>query len=126
MKGENDIAVLIGNIVNAVNDTIKEEELRQKICIQLYQRDESSRTELVLSICNYSSDELEYPDFEGLQKAVIMGSKYDDYKYSSPVTYSLLPNIKYLCVSEQMQKIAKELDIDWYDYWQDLESVEVF
>ena len=77
-----------------------------------------------IELSNYSDYKLEDPDYEGLQVLTITG--FSDCIFDEPSIYMDLPNIKYLQVSERVQKKAYDQGIDWYDYWPDLESVEVF
>lgn len=121
------ITNVLYDAISAVNRTIKEENITDLVSIYFYiGKREYHNTELVLHLYNYSEYQLENPDLEGLQKAVIVGAEYKNSEYNNPEIYSLLPNIKYLEVKERVQGKAYEQDIDWYDYWSDLESIEVF
>ncbi len=113
------------DIVVAVNETIKKENITDKIDIVVYHELPGGMGQCV-ELSNFSNFECTYPDYDGLERLVISGFGYSKCVYDQPSTYIQLPNIKYLSVSEEIQRKADEQEIDWYDYWPDLESVEVF
>lgn len=43
--------------------------------------------------------------------------------YSNPATYKNIEGIRYLEVSHYMQKMANINNIDWNEYWPELESI---
>ena len=118
-KSDIELAEILRDVVTEVNNTIKEEKITDLVSINFYYKTE----EVVLSLHNYSDSQLEYPDLDGLGRVVILGNYSEGFKYNSPKTYSLLPNIKYLEVKEHIQENANFEGIDWYDYWPDLENI---
>ena len=122
----NKIEDVLADATSAVNITIKEEGITDLVSVFFYIEHGSRGPELVLHLYNYSEYELESPDLNGLEKAIISGCEDKKSEYNNPEIYSLLPNIKYLEVKERVNGRAYDQGIDWYDYWPDLESVEVF
>ena len=79
-------------------------------------------------LCNSSDKNRTYVNYENLECLRIWGSTVgsEESIYNDPATYKDFPNIKCLWVSEKIQKKADEAGIDWYEYWPDLEKVEVY
>ena len=118
---------LLQNIVFMLNDAIKQSEIENKVNI-FFEYELPGGTGWSVRLCNYSNDELTAPDCEGLQRLVISGNKHEysgDY-YNNPNSYINIPNIKYLEVRKNIYDRAEAEGIDWYEYWPELESVEVF
>ena len=117
---------VVHDILVTANNAIKEQEIAERVCITLYHAIPGGLTYCV-SMHNYSNNELLYADYKGLQRLVIGGNDmYSDCIYNEPSVYTTLPDIKYLEIYTEIQEKAKRKGIDWYDYWPDLESVEVF
>lgn len=114
------------DIVIVVNKII-EEDITNRVDIVFFHELPGGSGQCI-ELSNYSDYKLEYPDYEGLQALTITGFSdfHTDCIFDEPSIYLNLPNIKYLKVSERVQKKADDQGIDWYDYWPDLESVEVF
>ena len=51
--------------------------------------------------------------------------EYDNGFYLNPKIYLDIPGIRYLRIDKAIQDKANELGIDWYDYWPDLEEIEI-
>ena len=121
---------LFCNLVSVVNETIETECIEQKIDIYLlYCEDSGSGYEPFVCLSNYSESDLTAPDYSGLQRLEIMGKYGEDgstYLYNDPIVYTLIPDIKCLKVTNLIKERAEAEGIDWYDYWPELESVEVF
>ncbi len=122
-------ADLLYNMIVEVNETIKQEGISEKIEI-FCGAEIPGGVEWVVIFSNYSNDTIDSPDYEGMCKLTIMGDdigmRGDNYLYNNPMTYVNLPDIKYLQVSEKIQERAEAEGIDWYEYWPELESVEVY
>ena len=121
-KDNLELAETISDVTYAVNEIIKEEMLTQKVGIKFYYEPEME----VFSLYNYYDSKLERPDLEGLQRLVVTGNTYSSSKYNDSLTYSLIPDIKYLEVKEYINDIAYNSGNNWYEYWDDLESIKVF
>lgn len=117
----------LDDLVIAVNETIINKNITNKVDIVFYHELPGGSGQCI-ELENYSDCKLEYPDCEGLQTLTITGfSRHcEDCIYDEPLIYMNIPNIKYLKVSEQVQKKADEQDIDWYECWPDLESIEMY
>ena len=118
---------LLCDIVLAVNNIIVKDEMTDKVDVFLYY-DLPGGMGGAIHLCNYSNDELIQPDCEGLQRLVISGNvhEYDTDYYNNPKSYITIPNIKYLVSRKEILDRAEAEGIDWYEYWPELESVEVF
>ena len=119
---------LFYNLVTAVNEAIEADGITQKIDIYVgYEKD--GGYEPIAYLSNYSDDELISPDYTRLQRLEIMGKGGDDgstYLYNDPIVYTAIPDIKCLKVTNLIKERAEAEGIDWYEYWPELESVEVF
>lgn len=117
----------LDDLVIAVNETIIKKNITNKVDIVFFHELPGGSGQCI-ELENYSDYKLEYPDCEGLQTLTITGfSRHcEECIYDEPSIYMNLPNIKYLKVSEQVQKKADEQDIDWYALWPSLESLEVY
>lgn len=51
--------------------------------------------------------------------------EYDNGFYLNPKIYLDIPGIRYLRIDKAIQDKANEIGIDWYDYWPDLEEIEI-
>ena len=81
----------------------------------------------VFALSNYSDENLDKPDYSGFY-CITLGwdvSPAEAFLYD-PLTYSQIPNIKKLVISDKMQEKAAENDVDWYELWPDLEEVVVY
>lgn len=126
-EDSSELANLLANVVCTVNETIVEENIQEFVSIYFYYGYSDGIVEdLVLHLYNYSEYQLEYPDLNGLERVIISGSSDKNSLYDNPQIYGLLPNIKYLEVKEHIQKNAIEKGMDWYDYWKELKTIEVF
>lgn len=51
--------------------------------------------------------------------------EYDNGFYLNPKIYLDIPGIRYLRIDKAIQDKANEMGIDWYEYWPDLEEIEI-
>ena len=51
--------------------------------------------------------------------------EYDNGCYLNPKIYLDIPGIRYLRIYKAIQDKANEMGIDWYEYWPDLEEIEI-
>lgn len=82
----------------------------------------------MLQLKNFSNKSTKESDYVTMQKLCICGSGITldrESIYNNPATYSSLSGIKYLEVSGELAKITEQEDIDWYEYFPDLETLEV-
>ena len=110
-------------IVDAVNEVLQSENIDEKVnidCRITLPGGDSGAANLA----NYSDETNEKPDYDTLQRLCIGGADYGI--YAEPSTFKNLPNIKKLEVYGDIQWRAEKQGIDWYEYWPELESVEVF
>ncbi len=78
------------------------------------------------SIRNYTDETSDKADLDGLYNLHIthLMFNYDSF-WDDLSIYSSFTGIKYLTVTDIIQSQADEEGIDWYEFWPDLESVEV-
>ncbi len=113
--------------IEAANKVIEQENMDSRIEI-IFEGDMPGGSEVVFIIGNFSDYNSTCAQYETLQRLTICGTRVGSQKsiYNDPATYRNFPNIKCLRVSEKIQKVADEAGIDWYEYWPDLEKVEVY
>jgi len=114
-------------IVACVNEILKETDDDFKINIDCWLRVPGGQGNAI-NLANYSDANLPEPDYEALQMLSIGSGRYGTYGsiYTKPDTYKNLPDIRYLEVHKDMQETAELEGVDWYEYWPDLERVEVY
>ena len=78
------------------------------------------------SIRNYTDETIDEADLEGLYNLHITHLMFDHDSFWDDLSiYSSFTGIRYLTVTDIIQQQADEEGIDWYEFWPDLESVEV-
>ena len=102
--------------------------------------DELKRTDkkTIVRICNQVSDELEYASIlmnysdNSVGEADLGGAKRITIQYPvmshceifmDPEIYMVIDDVRFLTIDREMQKIAEEQGIDWYQVWPSLEEM---
>lgn len=111
-------------LINIVNTVIEEEDIHDKIQIRFIMGDTGVLC-TVASFRNYSDASLSQPDYDSLQYLFISGGPDYNHIYHNARTYIDFKDIRYLGVSEAIQRNAEAQGIDWYEIWPDLEKAEV-
>lgn len=113
--------------IEAANKVIEQEKINSRIEL-IFEGDMPGGSEVVFIIGNFSDYNSTCAKYETLRRLTICGTRVGSQNsiYNDPATYRNFPNIKYLRVSEKIQKNADEAGIDWYEYWPDLEKVEMY
>ncbi|MDE6015627.1 MAG: hypothetical protein K2H41_08050 [Acetatifactor sp.] len=114
----------LAKMLKAANTVIQEEN-SPKIEIVCCVRIPSSGSEPVLSLSNYSDAEQEKAEYPSLQKLWIRGTAVSQTIYNIPETYQNLQGIKYLEICDNMSIITERDNIDWHEYFPDLETLEI-
>ncbi|MCM1535770.1 MAG: hypothetical protein NC126_07615 [Clostridium sp.] len=114
--------------VEAINAVMEQNITSHKISVCFYRQFIRGAYEPLFSVCNYTDDYSSSANYEKLQALYILGTQHSSQEsiYNDPETYKNFPDIRYLRVSPKIQKAADEAGIDWYEYWPDLETVEVY
>ena len=77
-------------------------------------------------LANYSDDPLKKANSNVIKEVYI---RYPDISecevFKDPEIYTVLEDIQYLVIDEELQKIAEEQGIDWYEVWPTLEEMWV-
>ena len=79
---------------------------------------------VVLQLSNYCGGEVS----DGFDNMCIRGSRQEKPwtgVYDTAQNYTVLPDIRYLSVTDQIDWNARECGIDWFEVWDTLESYEV-
>jgi len=78
------------------------------------------------SLQNYTNDSTDKPDLEGLYNLHIghVPFRHDSF-WDDLSIYSSFSGIRYLTVTDIIQQQAEEQGIDWYEYWPELENIEI-
>ncbi|MCM1535769.1 MAG: hypothetical protein NC126_07610 [Clostridium sp.] len=118
---------LAEEVIDAVNVVLEQEKTKNKIAIPFIEEIPGAGEPMFI-IRNYIYAESFSADYEKLQYLWILGTDVgmQESIYNDPETYKNFPDIRYLRVSPKIQKAADEAGIDWYEYWPDLETVEVY
>ena len=78
------------------------------------------------SLSNYSDESNDKADLEGLYNLHIVHLMFNHDSFWDDLSiYSKFKGIKYLTVTDIIQEQADEQGIDWYEYWPELENVEI-
>ena len=114
----------IGRIHAAAQKIIEQEGIDDKVCIDCWE-EYCDALESVVRFYNYS-DGSENADCEGLQRLIIKGHYINENSiYNQADTYSSIQGIKYLQVEWEMADVTEKENIDWYEYFPDLETLEI-
>ncbi|MCM1327184.1 MAG: hypothetical protein NC094_11285 [Bacteroidales bacterium] len=118
---------LAEEVIDAVNVVLEQEKTKNKIAIPFIEEIPGAGEPMFI-IRNYIYAESFSANYEKLQYLWILGTDVgmQESIYNDPETYKNFPDIRYLRVSPKIQKAADEAGIDWYEYWPDLEAVEVY
>lgn len=116
---------VIYDLVLEINEVIEQENINSKICLQCGTQVPGGLV-ADLAFTNYSDDTLEKPDYQVLKKLI---ARYPDVSgstlFTDPKIYTVLDDIRYLEIDEQLQQKAEEEGIDWYEYWPNLEKIDI-
>lgn len=114
--------------VEAINEVMEQKVTSHKISISFYKEFVRGAYEPLFIVCNYTDGYSSSANYEKVQYLCILGTHhgFEESIYNDPETYKNFPDIQYLKVSEKIQKAADEAGIDWYEYWPDLKTVEVY
>lgn len=112
--------------VAAINTVLEQENISSNISVQFMEEIPGGQ-EPLFGLCNYIDYKNPSADYGKLQYLWIYGTRHrtQDSIYNDPETYENIPDIRYLKVSEKIQKAADEKGIDWHEYWPELETIEV-
>ncbi len=115
-------------VVEAINEVMEQKITSHKISISFSKKFAEIVYEPLFIVRNYTDGYSSSANYEKLQYLCILGTNHGSEKsiYNDPETYKNFPDIQYLEVSEKIQKAADEAGIDWYEYWPDLKTVEVY
>ena len=82
--------------------------------------------EYLILLANYSDDSLDKANLDGAKEIHIRYSSNPNAEvFKDPTIYTVLEDIQYLVIDEELQKIAEEQGIDWYAVWPTLEEMWV-
>ena len=114
----------LAGLISYINQNISDNDDKIKFCFILYG---SNYSECPFSLSNYSSDDLETADYNGLYVLRVNHDKMISYGtvWADPSTYTIIPDIKVLDVDMGMQEEARNLGIGWRDIWPDMEKINV-
>ena len=113
----------LGELVATVNEVIQREKIEDKIRIMVW-RDMGSGATFIFSLSNYSDEKLGKADYRTLRQCYICGGNSTTI-YNDPAAYSDLSGIVDLTVKGYMAEITEREGIDWYEYFPELEKLEV-
>lgn len=119
-------ANLLTDMVEAANAVIKKDKtVMQKINLVIEEEFVSGAYRTAVSLRNYYEDKNEYIQYKSFQNLYIGETVFSSGPYGKASTYTTLPDIRSLCVIEEIAQDAEEEGIDWYEIWPDLEFYEV-
>ena len=114
----------LGELVAVVNKVIQQEDINDKIRITGWY-DHGSGAGFMFSISNCSDEKLGKADYKTLKQCYICGGNYYMTIYNDPAAYSDLSGIVDLTVKGYMAELTEREGIDWYEYFPELEKLEV-
>ncbi|MCM1186166.1 MAG: hypothetical protein NC345_06495 [Lachnospira sp.] len=122
---------VIEEAVSAINTVLEQEKTSHNISVQFKERmagGYATGCETLFRLGNFMDNDSSSAVYGKLQYLCIWGTNRGNQEsiYNDPETYKNFPDIRYLRVSPKIQKAADEAGIDWYEYWPDLETVEVY
>lgn len=113
-------------MLEAVNTAIQQEGIEDKISIKGWGRIAGNGLETLFVLQNYSDTKNEQADYKTMKKLVIVGARVQQGSmYNDPATYKDLPGIVDLEVDWEMAEKTEREGIDWYEYFPELEKLEV-
>ena len=120
---------VLADMVEAANSVMEEKEVTEKNKLVLREKIPGG-TEAVASLRTYYEGENEYEQYDSFQTLYIYGTELSfmrqrDSPYDKLSTYTKLPDIKSLVVSQKIAQSAEDEGIDWYEIWPDLEHYKV-
>lgn len=114
----------LGKLIETVNTTIQQEGIEDRISI-VCDKEIPGGMEFILVIKNFSDEEDKTEGSCSLYNMGINGFSFGESIYNNPATYSGIPGILYLQVSGEVAKASEREGTDWYEYFPDLEKLEV-
>lgn len=116
----------VEKVIETVNRMLEQKQIDGKISICFRWPFQENASEPLFGLSNFCDEDSKTPEYAKLQSLWITGAESgDETIYNIPSTYKTFQDIKYLEVSEKIQKAAEEEGVDWYEYWPELEGVEV-
>lgn len=113
-------------IVEAANEVLLDLSATDKIAIRCsVVFDSCGGSSSVFVLKNYSDEEKPEADYQTFQRCNIWGSDLVETIYNDPATYYNLPGIKELIIEGKMSEITEEQNIDWTEYYPDLEVLDI-
>ena len=112
---------IVKKFMQIVDDELKRTDKKTivRICNQVF--DELEDTSI---LANYSDNSVEEADLEGAKRITI---QYPVMSYCEifmdPEIYMVIDDVRFLTIDREMQKIAEEQGIDWYQVWPTLEEM---
>ena len=80
--------------------------------------------ECLVLLENYSDDARDKADLAGAKRILVRYPEVSDCEvFKDPTIYTVLEDIQFLEIDEELQKIAEEQGIDWYEVWPTLEEM---
>ena len=114
----------IEQIAQAVNEVIKVNPKNEKLSIKCMVEVPGGGALWAASVKNYTEETEEIVSGNALQ-VLIINDGVDGSIFNEPSTYANIKGIKRLELYPEMNQRAEKQGIDWYDYWPELESIEV-
>ena len=80
--------------------------------------------EFVVLLENFSDSVVDKADLDGAKSILVRYSSNPNAEiFKDPNIYTVLEDIQFLEIDEELQKIAEEQGIDWYEVWPTLEEM---
>lgn len=110
------------DLVASFNVAIEGNTNKVKMCIGTVV---SYGIEYPITLTNYSEDDIQVAYYKGLKVLELSYPKATPLSfYTDPNTFLCLEDIRILRIDGEMQKKAEDEEIDWYEEWPELESIE--
>ena len=116
---------ILPKLVETVNEAMSKNEKDDRIRLVIWKEIFSGVDRSLMAFTNYSEKDGGFEDYDKIQVLELWGSDIGSPIYNEPATYEGFQGITYLKISHSMTEITAKENIDWYEYFPDLETLEI-
>ena len=116
---------ILPELVETVNEAMSKNEKNDRVRIIIQKEIYSGAYALLMIFSNYSEKDGGFEDYDKIQVLELWGARSGSTIYNEPATYEGFQGITYLKISHSMTEITAKENIDWYEYFPDLETLEI-
>ena len=116
---------VLPELVEAVNEAMSKNEKNDRVRIVIWKEIFSGTDASLMAFTNYSEKDGGFEDYNRIQMLELWGIDIRSTIYNEPATYEGFQGITYLKIRDYMAEITAKENIDWYEYFPDLETLEI-